>query len=172
MTQGPKEPSRNFLFDKEVTPHYLPIIFFFNARVTKCKKCISNGGKGPKRLRFKVLVARSHSLLVFIQYLHSYTTHSFITFVEFRSSFIIAVRSGRGPPLGCRAEMRTRGRRATNCATLHPTQLSHSAPYATEPRRTLNWATLTLTEPRRTLTEPRCTLTESRRTHARLRLLQ
>ncbi len=55
-------------------------------------------------------MARSHSLLVFLHYMHSYSTHSFITFVEFRSSFLIAVRSGRGPPLGCRAEVRTRGR--------------------------------------------------------------
>ncbi len=61
-----------------------------------------------EKIFFKGLVARSHSLLVFfIKYIH---THSFITFAEFRSGFFISVRSGRGPPLGCRAEIRTRGR--------------------------------------------------------------
>ncbi len=79
------------------------------------------------------LVARSHSLFVFFiiyctfiqdQFVH---THSFITFVEFRSSFFIAASSGRGSPLGCRAEIRTRGRltaarHATNWAMPHPTE--------------------------------------------------
>jgi hypothetical protein len=41
----------------------------------------------------------------FIIYIH---THSFITFAEFRSSFFIAVRSGKGLSLGCRAEIRSR----------------------------------------------------------------
>jgi hypothetical protein len=53
------------------------------------------------------------SLLVFLHYIQSYTTHSFITFVDFRSSFLNDVRSGRGPPLGCRhcrAEIQTRDR--------------------------------------------------------------
>ncbi len=49
--------------------------------------------------------------LVCLLYIHLYITHSFVTFVEFRSSFLIAVRSGRGPPLqGNIAEIRTRGR--------------------------------------------------------------
>jgi hypothetical protein len=46
------------------------------------------------RNNYKGLVARSHSLLVFINiYIH---THSFIILAEFRSNFLIAVRSGRG----------------------------------------------------------------------------
>ncbi len=46
------------------------------------------------RNNYKGLVARSHSLLVFIIiYIH---THSSIIFAEFRSNFLISVRSGRG----------------------------------------------------------------------------
>ncbi len=41
------------------------------------------------------------------KFIHS---HSFITFAEFHSSFFIDARSVRGSPLGCRAEIRTRGR--------------------------------------------------------------
>ncbi len=36
------------------------------------------------------------SLLVFLHYVHSYTTHSFIATLEFRFSFLIAVSSGEG----------------------------------------------------------------------------
>jgi hypothetical protein len=48
-------------------------------------------------------------------------THSFITIAEFHSSFFIAASSGRGSPLGCRAEIRTRGCSSTRY------QLSHAA---------------------------------------------
>jgi hypothetical protein len=51
--------------------------------------------------------------------------HSFITFDKFLSSFLIAVRSGRGPPLGAK-------QRFEHGATL---QQPNSLP--TEPRRTL-----------------------------------
>jgi hypothetical protein len=63
------------------------------------------------------LVARSNSLLVFlIIYIYTHI-FPFITFVEFRTSFLIAVRSVMG--LEIRAEIRTQGRltatrRATN----------------------------------------------------------
>ncbi len=83
-------------------------------------------------------VARSHSLLVFfITYIiHSYTFIHNIRWV--RSSFFIAASSGRGSPLGCRVEVRTRGRltavrHAINWAMLHPEPcltLSHAAPWA------------------------------------------
>ncbi len=75
----------------------------------------------PNRLHFLMgLVARNHSLLDFPHYIHSYT---FIH--NIRSSFLIAVRSVRGPTLGCRAQIRTRGRltaarRVTNWGTPQP----------------------------------------------------
>jgi hypothetical protein len=115
------------------------------------------------------LVARSHYLLVFfIITVHSYKfvhTHSFITFAEFHFSFFIAASSGRGSPLGCRAEIRTRGRltaarQATNRAMPHP--LSHAAPYRAMPHP--DRAMPHPTEPCRTLTEPCRTLTEPCRT--------
>ncbi len=99
--------------------------------------------KPPMHLWFIGLVARSHSSLVFSLFtVHSYKfihPHSFITFVEFRSNFFIAASSGRGSPLGCRAEIQTRGsltaaRHATNWAMPHPNWamphpvLSHAAP--------------------------------------------
>jgi hypothetical protein len=68
------------------------------------------------------------TLYCFLHYLlygvHSYKfihTNSFITFAEFRSSFFITASSGWGSPLGCRAEIWSRGRltaarHATNCA--------------------------------------------------------
>ncbi len=82
--------------------------------------------------KIKGLVPRSHSLLVFLHYIGYIHTHSFITFAEFPSGFFIAVRSGRGPPLGwdSNSGRLTAARRHTNWATPHPSEL----------RRTL-WAT-------------------------------
>ncbi len=78
---------------------------------------------------FKGLVARSHSLLVFLFYIHSYTTHSLITFVEFHSSFLIDVRLGRGPHWNAEPKFELRA------------ALQQPDAQLTEPRRTLNWAT-------------------------------
>jgi hypothetical protein len=82
-------------------------------------------------------MARSHYLLVFLHYIHSYTF--FMTFAEFRSSFFIAVRSGRGLHWGSEPGFEL------GAAIQQPAALP------TEPRRTLN-------EPRRTLTDPLGTL--------------
>jgi hypothetical protein len=108
----------------------------------------------------KGLVARSHSLLVFLHYIHSYKTHSFITFIEFRTSFLIAVCSGRGPPLGCplHKQFFFLPRFKLGAAMMQPDDLP------TEPCRTLTEPRRTLTEPRRTLTEPCPTLAEPRHT--------
>jgi hypothetical protein len=85
------------------------------------------------------------TLYCFLHYLlysvHSYKfvhTHSFITFAEFRSSFFIAARSSRGSPLGCRAEIWTRGRltaarHATNWAMPHPVGILMPAASASMP---------------------------------------
>jgi hypothetical protein len=66
-------------------------------------------------------------------YIHSYTTHFIHNFVEFRSSFLIAVSSGRGPPQGADPRFEL------GAALQQPDMLP------TEPRRTLS------NEPRRTL---------------------
>ncbi len=55
--------------------------------------------------------------------LYTFINNTFIIFVEFRSIFLIAVVSGRGPPLECWAEIGTRerltaARRATNTARI------------------------------------------------------
>ncbi len=103
------------------------------------------------------LVARSHSLLVFHHYIHSHTTHSFMTFVEFCSSFffLIAVGSGMGVvSQSCWTEIRLGA--ALQQPDALPTEprrsleLGHATP-STEPRRTLNEPCRTLNEPRRTL---------------------
>jgi hypothetical protein len=70
----------------------------------------------PLRGQQEVVGGAKPLFISFLHYLLYIHTNSFITFAEFRSSFFIAASSGRGSPLGCRAEIRTRGRHATNWA--------------------------------------------------------
>jgi hypothetical protein len=76
---------------------------------------------GGTKLTFLLVFPHFMRSYKFIHNSPSFYTHSFITVAEFRSSFLIADRSGRGPPLGCLAEIRTRDRH--KCY-----QLSHAAP--------------------------------------------
>jgi hypothetical protein len=87
---------------------------------------------------FKRLVASCHS---FLFYYLSLSEHTYNIYIYNSSS---SLPLSRGPPLGCRAEIRTRAcltasRRATSCATPHPK--CHAAPWCHAapcvPRRTL-----------------------------------
>jgi hypothetical protein len=102
----------------------------FHKVITRLKLLCSNN----YCIIFKGLVARSHSLLVFLFYIHSYTTHSLITFVEFHSSFLIDVRLVRGPGMPSRDSN-------SGPPYSSPTrnQLSHAHPNWAMPH--LNWAT-------------------------------
>ncbi len=84
----------------------------------------------------------------------TYIQYLYMLLVENRFFLSSSLPLSRGPPLGCRAEIRTRAcltasRRATICATPHPN-------FA--PRRTLFAPRRTLFVPRRTLFAPRRTL--------------
>jgi hypothetical protein len=125
---------------------------------------LRNGSEG--------MVARCHSflfiLLLVCMHTHVLSMHSSVTFAALHSIFLYCCPIMRGPPPGCRAENRTRGRltaawRDTVWASPNPVWATPNPvwarPHSSELRRTLTL--VSYAEPRWATpypSEPRCTL--------------